>query len=121
MPEVTKKWEEALKKIASVENSKNAQSAAAKQMIDSYKQKINEAIKTIPATTGTTIGTPPPPIIPPPIQTPKDPLEPLKDKFSTDKVELIRRVFKSLQDNCPQNEKDTIKVLIKKAIMDLSK
>jgi molecular chaperone HtpG len=119
IPEVTKKWDEATKKITSIENSKNAQSAAAMQMIESYKKKINEAIKIIPDPQPTPPAQQPPTI--PPTNTSPDPLAALRGNYPADKIELIKRVLKSFTDNCPISQKKLIEELKKKVIKDLGR
>jgi molecular chaperone HtpG len=117
LPEVAKKWETEFKKI---ESTKNAQSAAAQQMIKSYKEQINEALKILPEKTTKTTGTTPPIIVTPP-PAPQDMLEPLKTKYSTDKLDLIRKIFDIFSRSCRTQDQKSIKELIKIAIRDLGK
>ena len=122
LPEVQQKWEDAKEKWAKVERSKNAQSQEVKQMLKLYKDKINEAINVIAEPEiqqirATTMPTPPVISVPTPI----DQFSALRDNFSDDKIELIKRIFKSFTDNCPIAQKKLIEELKKKVIKDLGK
>lgn len=52
---------------------------------------------------------------------PQDVLEPLKNKYSKEQIWVIRKMFKSLSDNCPKGQLPLIEDLKKLAIKDLLK
>lgn len=58
-------------------------------------------------------------ITPPP--TPANPYEPLNEKYSESEINLFKKIFKSLTDNCPQGQKKLMEELQKKVIKDLVK
>jgi molecular chaperone HtpG len=114
-----KEYEEAQTKLVrKADISRKSEVDVAKQVIDIIKEKYN---------------VPEPPqqpdepdyedSLPPPSPKPKptDIYEPLKTTFSTDKIELIKRVFNSFSDNCPMKDKKLIEQLKKQVIKDLSK
>jgi hypothetical protein len=98
------------------------QTPEAKQMLKLYKETINEAINIIsdPQSTRAEITSISPVVsISPPQQT--DLFAALNGKFSEDKIELTKRIFKSFTDNCPIKDKKLIEELKKKVIKDLGK
>ena len=52
---------------------------------------------------------------------PQDVFEPLKNKYSKEQIWVIRKMFKSLSDNCPKGQLPLIEDLKKLAIKDLLK
>ena len=73
----------------------------------------------------------PQPVLPkpePPVETepvvptqPQDVFEPLKNKYSKEQIWVIRKMFKSLSDNCPKGQLPLIEDLKKLAIKDFLK
>lgn len=55
------------------------------------------------------------------ITTPQDIFKPLANKYAKDQIAIIRRVFKSLMDNCPKERVPLIEDLRKLVIKDLAK
>ncbi len=52
---------------------------------------------------------------------PQDVFEPLKNKYSKEQIWVIRKIFKSISDNCPKGQLPLIEDLKKLAIKDLLK
>lgn len=105
-----------LQKLTDV--SRKGEPEVAKQIIDIIKEKYNVPEPT-PQPDEPDYEDPLPPL--PPKPKPTDIYEPLKTTFSTDKIELIKRVFNSFLDNCPMKDKKLIEQLKKQVIKDLSK
>lgn len=115
VPEVKDKWDAAKKKIESIERGKNAQSDVAKKVIDIIKRNIDVTPDNIDFTEKHSkqgVGR---------IEKSEaiDILDPLKSKYSEDKITLIRRIFSALTDNCPSKDKRLIEELKKKVVKDL--
>jgi molecular chaperone HtpG len=104
--------------IKKTDVSRKGEPEVAKQIIDIIRDKYNVP-EPIQQPDEPDYENPLPP--PPPKPKPTDIYEPLKNNFSTDKIELIKRVFNSFSDNCPTKDKKLIEQLKKQVIKDLSK
>ena len=104
------------KKIEQKEKSKNAQSSAAKQVIEHYKQKVNVSTKDVTTPTSHTSPIASDPSIPAVVT---DPFDSLKDKMTASDLKLIKRIFELFTNNCPQKHLELIEELKKKVIKDL--
>jgi molecular chaperone HtpG len=119
LPGVTEKWEKANKKLATTENKVIAKTEEGQKLVELYKKQVKDIFKNPPATipqanskpevSSVVTQTPPP-----------DQLEPLKTKYSTDKIDLIRKIFKIFTDKCRSQDQRPVKELIKLAIKELS-
>lgn len=104
------------KKIEQKENSKNAQSSAAKQVIEHYKQKVNVSTKDVTTPTSHTSPIASDSSIPAVVT---DPFDSLKDKMTASDLKLIKRIFELFTNNCPQKHLELMEELKKKVIKDL--
>ncbi|GHT19752.1 hypothetical protein AGMMS4957_04740 [Bacteroidia bacterium] len=119
VPEVKEKWEAAQKKLESVERSKNAQTEAAKKIMELFYKDIQKTIDIPPPINIVSDIVSTPPIV---LQDkPADILEPLKEKFVGSDIELIRRIFSIMTDKCPQKGKYLLEELKKAVVKDLGK
>ena len=106
-----------LEKFHQKEKSKNAQSPAAKQVIEHYKQKVNVQVERLEVDKATALrnnsllDTSP---------TNVDPFEILKEKMTLSDIELTKRIFDLFTSNCPQKHMELIEELKKKVIKDLA-
>ena len=98
-----------------LQNNLNAEENYANQENDTNN---NDNIPT--ATTPVETQTEQPVVSTPVIQPqPQDVFEPLKNKYSKEQIWVIRKLFKSLSDNCPKGQLPLIEDLKKMAIKDL--
>ena len=88
---------------------------------EGYKENDTNNNDNIPtATTPVETQTEQPVVSTPVIQPqPQDVFEPLKNKYSKEQIWVIRKLFKSLSDNCPKGQLPLIEDLKKMAIKDL--
>lgn len=106
-----------LERFQQKEKSKNAQSSAAKQVIEHYRQKVNlqaegpEAGETTALRNISLLDTTPATI---------DPFEILKEKMTLSDIKLTKRIFDLFTSNCPQKHMELIEELKKKVIKDLA-
>lgn len=99
------------------ENSKNAQSSAAKQVIEHYKQKVSTSTEksnteTTPSVSSNKKAAPP--------YVKSDPFEILKETMTDSDIKLTKRIFDLFTSNCPQKHIELIEELKKKVIKDLA-
>lgn len=105
------------RKIEQKEKSKNAQSSAAKQVIEHYKQKVSvsseehdthssSSSRTSSAGEGVS-------------QNPMNPFDSLKGKMTESELQLTKRLFYLFTINCPKKHLELIEELKKKVIKDL--
>ncbi|MDR1729103.1 MAG: ATP-binding protein [Prevotellaceae bacterium] len=121
VPEVTRKWETANKKLEKATNK--AQTEAEQKVAEIYKKKLEDIIKNPPIPTGTqpsNVTTTAPSVSTTPKQL-LDKFDVLKIKYSEQEVAIVRRAFKLLRDNCPSAQTKLIDELTGKVIKDLSK
>lgn len=104
------------KKIEQKEKSKNAQSTAAKQVIEHYKQKVKVSAKnvTTPVSHTAQIASN---LTTPSVST--DPFDSLINKMNESDLKLTRRIFELFTVNCPKKHLELIEELKKKVIKDL--
>ncbi len=103
--------------IQKKENSKNAQSPAAKQVIEHYKQKVNASTEKsnteiIPSAQTSKKTTSSPAL--------SDPFEVLKETMTDSDIKLTKHIFDLFTSNCPQKHIELIEELKKKVIKDLA-
>jgi molecular chaperone HtpG len=101
-----------LQKLTDV--SRKGEPEVAKQLIDIIKEKYNVSEPLLQSREQKEEPVPPK-------AKPTDIYEPLKTNFSTDKIELIKRVFNSFSNNCPMKDKKLIEQLKRQVIKDLSR
>ena len=104
------------KKIEQKEKSKNAQSTAAKQVIEHYKQKVKVSAQDVTTPTSHTDQNASNSSIPP---ASTDPFDSLIDKMNESDLKLTRRIFELFTVNCPKKHLELIEELKKKVIKDL--
>lgn len=106
-----------IRKIEQKENSKNAQSSAAKQVIEHYKQQANvntekpdksSSYISHASSVNNSIS-----------QQTTDPFDSLKGKMTESELQLAKRLFDLFTKNCPQKHLELIEELKKKVIKDL--
>ena len=123
-PEVKQKWETAQKKLDSATSSTKAQSEAGQKVVEIYKKKLEDIIKNPPIHIASQTNSGTTAVKSPVSVTPKQTLDKfgtLKRKYTKQEVAIVRRAFKYLRDNCPQQHTKLIDELISKVIKDLSK
>jgi molecular chaperone HtpG len=107
-----------LDKLYRKEKSKNAQSVAAKQVIEHYKQQvIASSIETgsdMPQSDKSNI------VSTNNLLKPTDPYESLKEVMSNSDIEITKRIFDLLFAYCPKRHRDLLEELRKKVVKDLA-
>jgi molecular chaperone HtpG len=104
--------------IKKTDVSRKGEPEVAKQIIDIIKEKYNVPEPTLQPREP---EEPDEELPPPPKSKPTDIYEPLKTNFSSDKIDLIKRVFNSFSDNCPMKDKKLIEQLKRQVIKDLGR
>lgn len=103
--------------IQKKENSKNAQSSAAKQVIEHYKQKISTSTEKSNTETMQSVS---PNKKSSSSYAKSDPFEILKKTMTDSDIKLTKRIFDLFTSNCPQKHIELIEELKKKVIKDLA-
>ena len=103
--------------IQKKENSKNAQSPAAKQVIEHYKQKVSSSAEKPNKETGPSVPSSKKNTSSPAIP---DPFEVLKETMTDSDIRLTKHIFDLFTSNCPQKHIELIEELKKKVIKDLA-
>ena len=103
--------------IQKKENSKNAQSQAAKQVIEHYKQKVSDPAEKsnaeiVPSGSYSKKSTS--------LSATSDPFEVLKETMTDSDIKLTKHIFDLFTSNCPQKHIELIEELKKKVIKDLA-
>lgn len=108
-----------LAKLQQKEKSKNAQSSAAKRVIEHYKQQVfapEQKLGDGSISSSESVDAPPMKTIPRPI----DPFESLKQVMSENDIMLTKRIFELLTIYCPKKHKALMEEIKIKVIKDLA-